>query len=129
MSRDLALLFLRLVTGGSMLYQHGWGKLMRLFTQRPIEFGDPLGIGAPASLGLAAFAEAICSILLILGLFTRLATVPLIITMLVIVFLVHWNDTFNKIELPLLYLDIYALLAAIGPGKYSLDETVRDKVI
>ncbi len=129
MSRDLALLFLRLVAGGSMLYSHGWGKLMRLFTQSPIEFRDPLGVGAPASLGLAAFAEAICSILLIIGLFTRLATVPLIITMLVIIFLVHWTDPFNKIELPLLYLAVYALLAATGPGKYSLDETVRNKVI
>ncbi len=79
---DIALLLLRLGVGGLML-THGIPKLMRLFGSDPIQFGDPIGIGVEASLTLAVFSEVICSVLIIIGLGTRLAAIPLIITMAV----------------------------------------------
>jgi len=73
------------------------------------------------SLGLAVFAEVICSILILIGFKTRLATLPLIITMLVAVLVVHFSDPFAIMEKALLYLLLYIILLFGGSGKYSVD--------
>lgn len=91
------------------------------------QFGDPLGLGSELSLALTVFAEFVCAILLILGLATRLATIPLIITMVVAGFIVHGNDPFGKKEMALLYLAVYFVLLITGPGKYSLDNSLGGK--
>ncbi len=118
---DIGLLLLRLVFGGSMLLGHGWGKFMRFFEEGPIEFGDPIGLGPTFSLVLAVFAEVLCSILVMLGLLTRWAVIPLIITMIVAAFVVHINDPFSKMEKAILFLAAYLCLLLSGPGKYSID--------
>ncbi len=104
-----------------MMLTHGMPKLSRLFGDDPIKFADPLGVGVVASLALAVFSEFFCSLLLILGLGTRLAVLPLIFTMIVISFVVHAGDPFTKIELPLMYLFAYLTILVAGPGKYSVD--------
>lgn len=114
------LLILRLVAGIFML-THGMGKMQTLIGSEPIRFGDPLGVGATASLALAVFAEVFCSVLLIAGFGTRLVTIPLLFTMMVASFVVHINDGFGKQELPFLYAVIYLVIAIMGAGKYSLD--------
>ncbi|MFT4768222.1 MAG: putative oxidoreductase [Glaciecola sp.] len=54
------------------------------------EYG--LGLPFPALLAyLAAYTEAIGALLLLLGLATRWISIPLIITMLVAIFTVHWG--------------------------------------
>jgi putative oxidoreductase len=85
------------------------------------EFGDPLGIGTRPSLVLAIVAEVGCSLLILLGLFTRFATLPLLFTMLVAAFIVHAADPLGKKELALLYALLFATLFFTGPGKYSID--------
>jgi putative oxidoreductase len=119
--QNLALLLMRLVFGGAMLGAHGLRKIQRLTSGEPIKFGDPLGIGQELSLYLVAFSEGLCAVFIIVGLFTRLATIPLIMTMFVIIFLVHWDDPFSKIELPLLYLSGFILILVFGGGTFSLD--------
>ena len=107
-----------------MLYGHGWGKLMSVFGG---DFGflDPIGIGPTASLILAAFAEGICSLLIIAGFWTRLASLFLIINMSVAVFFVHLpgGDWFGDMELPLLYLVSFIVIFLLGPGKFSVDDS------
>jgi putative oxidoreductase len=71
------------------------------------------------------FAEFFCSILLILGLFTRLAAIPLVIGMAVAAFVVHGADPFAAKELSLLYLFIYVALIFTGPGRHSVDYVLR----
>ncbi|MEX0995457.1 MAG: DoxX family protein [Flavobacteriaceae bacterium] len=117
---DIAILLLRLGVGGLML-THGIPKLMRLFGTDPIQFEDPFRIGVEASLTLAVFSEVICSILIIIGLATRLASIPLIITMAVAFFVVYRTDPFQSKELALFYLVVYVVLFLTGSGKYSLD--------
>ncbi len=119
-----ALLILRLAVGTLML-THGYGKLVMLFGDAPIQFADPIGLGVNVSLGLAVFAEFFCSIFLIFGLATRFATIPLIITMLVAAFIVHLSDPFMRKELPLLYTSIYIVLSIAGAGKYSIDHWIH----
>jgi putative oxidoreductase len=104
-----------------MMLTHGMPKLSRLFGDDPIKFADPLGVGVVTSLALAVFSEFFCSLLLILGLGTRLAVLPLIFTMMVISFVVHAGDPFTEIELPLMYLFAYLTILVAGPGKYSVD--------
>lgn len=115
-----ALLVLRLAVGIFML-THGLGKLEALMGSDPIQFHDPLGVGSTASLALVVFAEVFCSMLLIIGLGTRLVAIPLLFTMMVATLLIHTNDGFGKRELPLLYAVIYIAIATIGAGKYSMD--------
>ena len=122
---DVVLLLLRVAFGGAMLYGHGMGKMRRLFGSETIEFADPFGIGPVASLGMAVFAEVICAVLLILGLFTRWAAIPLIITMVVAAFYVHIADPFSRMEKAILYLVPYICLLVAGGGYYSLDAQVR----
>lgn len=118
------LFLIRIAAGVFMFSNHGLGKLTRLFGEGPIKFSDPIGIGPEASLALAAFAEAICSVLIILGLATRLSAIPLIITMMVAAFIAHADDPFLSRELPLLYGSIFIAFALAGAGKYSLDNLI-----
>ena len=118
---DLALLLLRLGFGGFMIYGHGWGKMIKLFTENPIQFGDPIGLGANASLMLAVFAELVCAVFVSIGLFTRYAVIPLIITMAVALLFVHFNDAFGRQEKALMYLVGYICILIAGPGYYSID--------
>lgn len=113
------LLVLRVGVGGMML-KHGWGKLAS-FGSLAGKFPDPIGLGSTFSLILAIFAEFLCSILVVLGVATRAAVVPLIVTMLVAAFVVHAGDPFAKRELALMYLTAFTTLAISGGGKFSLD--------
>ncbi len=121
---DLALLLLRISSGGFMAYSHGWPKAQKVLAG-DLGFGDPIGIGETPSLLLVVFAELVCSILVALGLFTRLALVPLIITMAVAVFIVHADDPFSKQEFGLLFLVPYVALLLKGPGAWSLDAKLK----
>lgn len=117
---DLGLLLLRIGAGGLML-THGTPKLIKLFGGEEIAFADPFGLGMGVTLALAVFAEFICSILLIVGLGTRLAAIPLMITMAVAAFLVHAADPFQRKELAIIYLLVFTVLLITGAGKHSLD--------
>lgn len=123
---DIALLILRIVIGVFML-THGAGKFEKLFlNDEPIQFADPLGIGAVASLILVVFAEVFCSLLLILGLGTRIGAITLFINMLIIAFIVHMNDGFGRQEFALLYGLVYLTIILIGAGRYSLDHLITN---
>lgn len=111
-----------------MLLGHGWGKLSNFSLIAP-NFPDPLGFGSGVSLGLAVFAEFFASLALIFGFLTRLATFPLIITMLIAAFVIHAGDQYKKMELALVYLIPYLTILLSGPGKYSLDRLMFKKQI
>jgi len=120
---NLVLLILR-VAAGVLMLTHGIGKIAPLFGSEPIRFPDPIGLGAPITLALTVFAEVLCSIFLILGLGTRLAAIPLFITMLVAALVFHANDPFGKQELPLIYTSIYLVIAIAGAGLISMDNWI-----
>ncbi len=118
---SFGLLLLRLVMGGLMLVNHGWGKLVN-FGERSATFSDPLGIGSSASLALAVFAEVFCSVALILGFLTRATAIPLVITMWVAAFLHHAADPWSKKELAVVYSAAFLVLVFTGGGALSLDQ-------
>jgi len=118
-SFSAAMLILRLGLGILMLH-HGYGKLTN-FGSVQSKFMNFLGLGAKISLALVVFAEFFCSIFLILGLFTRLSTIPLIITMCVALFKAHHADFFGEGQVAALYLTGYLVLLFVGPGRASID--------
>lgn len=122
-----ALLLLRVAVGGTMLLAHGWGKLLA-FGERADTFPDPLGVGNPLSMALAVFAEVFCSLLVVLGLATRLALLPLIVTMLVALLIVHGADPWARKELAFMYLVPFVALLLAGPGPWSLDALILTRL-
>jgi len=114
-----AMFVLRLGLGVLML-MHGYDKLIHFGTLQH-KFINFMGIGQTMSLALTVFAEFFCSLFLILGLFTRLATIPLIIATCVMVFKVHKADMFGEAEHAALYLVGYIVLLLVGPGRASID--------
>jgi putative oxidoreductase len=128
---SVGLLLHRVVFGGFMLVGHGWGKLQG-FAAGGADFPDPLGIGANASMAGAVFAEAICAALIVLGLGTRLATIPLIFTMAVAAFVVHAEGPLflpgqGAKEPAILYMAGFAFLLFVGPGRFSVDKLIGDR--
>jgi putative oxidoreductase len=116
---DWGLLILRLTLGLLML-QHGYEKFNKILAG-DLGFANPIGLGEPVSLYLTVFSEFFCSILLILGLFTRLALIPLIFTMLVIIFIVQSGAPFGDKEHAILFLLPYISLFMMGSGRFSID--------
>lgn len=107
-----------------MLFAHGWGKLTK-FGELSGKFADPIGLGSAPSLALAVFAEVFCAIAIMLGLFTRAAAIPLLITMLVAAFVVHDADPFQKKEFALLYAAPFLMLILTGAGSFSVDAKLK----
>lgn len=122
---DVILLLVRLFVGFAML-SHGFPKLQSFIEGGESNFNF-LGLGLRTTLFLTVFAEFVCSIFLILGLFTKIAVGFLIFTMFIAGFVVHGSDPFIKRETSLLYLSIYLLILAFGAGKYSIDYMIEKK--
>lgn len=118
-STSVGLLILR-VAFGSLMLVHGLQKLSG-FSAMADKFPDPLGMGSQFALIGAISAEVGCSILLIAGLLTRVAVVPLAFTMIVALFMVHANDEWKVKELAAVYLAAYIPLIFTGAGTFSLD--------
>ena len=94
-------------------------------------FGS-LGIPFPLfNAYLAAGTELLGVVLLTLGLFTRLISLPLIIVMIVAITTVHLSHGFsagdNGFEIPLYYMLFLAIFASFGAGKFSLDHLLFDE--
>jgi putative oxidoreductase len=116
---NAATLFIRIAFGALMM-NHGYDKLIH-FAQKKNTFMNFLGIGSTATLSLVIFAEFFCALFIIIGLFTRLAVIPLIIVMGVALFQAHKAQFFGDGEMAALYLTAYVGLLLIGPGRISVD--------
>ncbi len=87
---------------------------------------ESIGIPFPTlNAYMAASTEFIGVILLTLGLFTRLISIPLMVVMVVAITTVHLAHGFsagnNGFEIPLYYMLFLAIFATHGSGKFSLD--------
>ena len=106
-----------------LMVKHGFDKLTH-FSQMASRFADPFHIGTTTSLALVVFAEFFCAAFVVLGLFTRLACIPIVIAMAVALFSAHKGDFFGKGEAAGLFMIVFLVLLVTGPGKASLDRMV-----
>ena len=119
---SFAILLLRLTCGGLMV-PYGFNKFTH-FASKSQTFSDPLHIGHAPSLVLVIFAELFCAIFVGTGLLTRLACLPLIITMCVVVFHVHHGRITGDGEVAALFLAGFIAILFTGPGKISIDRLI-----
>src|SRR5882724_11092502 len=123
-------LLVRLFVGYFFL-ESGWGKIHNLdtFAERFAGWGIP----APAlNAALSAWTEFLGGLLIVLGLFTRLVSIPLFINMVVATLAVRLKklgglDEFVELDEPL-YALTFRWLFFSGPGRVSLDHLL-DKVL
>ena len=122
---SLALFVLRLCLGLTMLLNHGIDKLKK-FSDLSSGFPDPLHVGHTTSLVLVVFAEAVCSVLLVLGLVTRFGALVSAINMAVAFFIVLKAAMSGEHsgEIAFIYLAGYVALLIAGPGRISMDEAI-----
>ena len=116
----IGLALLRIIPSMMMLV-NGYPKLQKLISG-DLEFPNPIGIGSGPSLFLTVLAEFAAPILIIIGFKTRLAAIPVLITMLVAALIVHGADPFSTQEKAWLYATFFAVIILLGPGKYSIDK-------
>ena len=116
---NTGILILRVV-GGILLMKHGYGKLVN-FEGATQYIPSVFGIGSTFTTVLVIFAEFFCALFVAIGLFTRLAAIPIIINMAYIVFVLKGGDAFNEGHLASLFLTLFITLLFVGPGKISVD--------
>ena len=124
---EISHLILRIGFSG-LIMTHGWGKLAH-YSEKVESFPDPIGLGSQYSLILAIGAEFFAGLLLMLGLFTRLSALGLVITMFVIIFIFHGADPFQVKELAMLYGIAFLALMISGGKKWSLDHFLRTRFL
>ncbi len=129
LNEDLGKLILRVSISILMLF-HGWKKVVDGVDK--IE-ANLVSIGLPEFIAYGVYlGEIVFPFLIILGLFTRLASIGVAFTMICAIFLVFSDKIFMLgktggpvTELPLLYLCTSIVIAFIGAGKYSLDYKMK----
>lgn len=123
---DLGRLVLRLVLGGCILF-HGYAKLtggVAGITQMVTAVGLPGFVAYGVYLG-----EVVAPLLIIVGWYSRIASLITVINMVFAIALVHRADLFKlaesggyALELQALYLFVALALALLGPGRFSINE-------
>ncbi|HLX90920.1 MAG TPA: DoxX family protein [Puia sp.] len=111
---------LRVTFGSLMFIEHGLTKLNK-FGELENTFADPLHIGHKFSLLLVLFSEVVCSLLLILGLLSRLAAFVLFVEMVIIIFMIHRGQPVSTYEVAVAHVAAYFMLLLTGPGRISVD--------
>lgn len=116
---DLGLFFLRITGSLLLLYVHGLPKVFH-FSEELTRIEDPFGFGPYFSLIPAIFAEVICPILILFGVATRLACVPIIAVLLVAMLAVHPDWSIAEGQFGWLLLIVFTTLAITGPGAWRV---------
>lgn len=116
---NFALLVQRVVTGLLMLIGHGLPKISN-FSDLSSSFYDPLRIGHRNSLVLVILAELFCSMLMVLGLFTRIVAFIIVLDLSIAVFIYHHGQPLKNVDLGAIYLTSVFTIMILGPGKVSV---------
>jgi len=119
---DFALLVLRVWFGLLLFVKHGLDKAMN-FSGLSAHFADPFHIGPKASLILVLLAEVVCSLLVALGLWTRVAAAIVVINLTVAFAFAHHFQLFGQRngELAFAFVGAFLTLCVSGPGRWSVD--------
>lgn len=125
---NLGRLFIRLFVG-LMFMQFGIRHLVHFNTMSQ-SFPGALGMSHETSLIVMIVIELLCSLFIMVGFLTRLATIPPIISMVVAEHYIladmqtvspYLIDSVQPGYLPIMFIGIYLFIILAGPGKISLD--------
>ena len=128
--KPLALLLGRLAVGLVFL-STGWGKVHNV--EKVTQFFTDLGIPAPGFHAvLVGWSELLCGAALVIGLLTRLATIPLIVSMIVAILTAKRGDIHGFFDLvafeEFTYLVLLVMIAILGPGNWAVDRYLAKRL-
>lgn len=124
---DLTLLVFRIAVTAELMLAHGLKKIGVGVTNAEI-VPNPLHLPEAVNQLFAEAANLFFPILVMLGLFTRLAVLPTLAVTLTGYFVVHWNDSLIEKDMPFMYSLSFLLLLVFGAGKYSIDNFINKKL-
>ncbi len=125
LNTDVASLLLRLIFGG-LFVRYGYNKIIAYDQILPM-FQDLIGIGSKLSFNLVIFAEFFCGFLVLIGFFTRLSVIPILINMAVAFFIAHAKDPFDVKAIAFVFLLLSIVIFVLGSGKFSIDNLIYKK--
>jgi putative oxidoreductase len=123
---DAALLFFRVAIASELIIAHGLKKIGIGVVIAEI-VPNPLGLPEAINQAFATSANIIMPLFIVLGLFTRIATLPILAVTVTGYFVVHFNDPLLIKDIPFMYSVSFLLIAITGAGKYSLDHYFTTK--
>jgi putative oxidoreductase len=116
---DVALLFLRVTASVLVLLVHGLPKTIH-YTSQLEAIEDPLHFGKTLTLGFAIVAEVVCPLLMIAGIATRLAALPIMLVCVIALGLVHREWTLDQGQFAWMLLIMFGTIAIGGAGRYRV---------
>lgn len=119
--QDLGLLFLRASGALFLLWVHGLPKLLNYSEQLKL-IEDPFHLGAHVTLLLAIFAEVLCPLLILAGVLVRLACLPILAVLLIVMVVVHPEWTLFEGQFGWLLLILFTSVLIAGPGRFVLGQ-------
>jgi putative oxidoreductase len=127
---DWVALFVARLTVGVLFVSTGWGKVHHL--AKVTSFFAELGIPMPGlNATVASYTELVGGSLLVIGLASRVASLPLVVTMIVAILTAKraevngLADLFGLVEWT--YIALLLVIAAVGPGLLSVDAAVAKR--
>jgi len=125
------LLLLRVVVGGTM-FSHGAQKLFGWFggggPRGTAGFMGQMGFRTPLLMAMFAGLGETGGLAFAAGFLTPLAALGIAVVMINAITLVHWSKGFfngnGGFEFPLTLLTVAVAVAAIGPGRFSVDRAL-----
>lgn len=119
-SNNITLLFFRVAISCELMFAHGLKKI-GIGAALAEVVPNPLGLPEALNQGFATAANLVMPIFIILGLMTRIATLPILAVTLTGYFILHFNDPVLVKDVPFIYSLCFLLICFTGAGRYSLD--------
>jgi putative oxidoreductase len=120
------LAFIRVLVGGFMVY-HGWEVFDEEKMNTYLQWDQFKDTAAVTKIYLGKIAELAGGLLLSVGLWTRVASLLIAVTMFYISFFVGTGKIWYEDQHPFMFVLLALVFFFLGPGKYSLDHLLWDK--
>ena len=124
---DCGMLLLRVAVSLEIAIVHGFKKIGVGVSQAE-NIPNPLHLPDAFNNVFAIAANIVFPFFVLIGFFTRLSTLPTLAVTLTGYFVVHWNDTLLEKDTPFIYSLIFLIILILGPGKYSVDNSIHKKL-
>jgi putative oxidoreductase len=123
---DMGMLLLRVAATLEIAIVHGFKKI-GIGVAQAENIPNPLHFPEIFNNLFAISANIVFPFFVLIGLFTRLATLPVLAVTLTGYFVVHWHDALLEKDTPFIYSLIFLTILIFGPGKYSVDKFIYKK--
>ena len=124
---NTTMLLFRAAVSLEMIFVHGFKKLgIGLAAAETVP--NPLHLPEALNDAFAVSANILFPFLVLIGCFTRLATLPILAVTLTGYFVLHWNDAALVRDTPFIYSVIFLFILVLGPGAYAVDSYLYKKL-